>query len=92
MRRSQSPQGRKSPGKPRSNRRGNTSSSRSVKAAERPIVAVVENKDGELLGSHTLLDLMLEKDIEIQEVVDHYEHFSETEDQSYQIFQSIQIP
>lgn len=57
----------------------------------RPIVAVVENKDGELLSNHTLLDLMLEKDVEIQEVVDHYEHFSETEDQSYQIFQSIRI-
>ena len=57
----------------------------------RPIVAVVENAKGELITSHTMLDLMLEKDIEVTEVVDHYEHFSESEDQAYQIFQSIRI-
>ena len=57
----------------------------------RPIVAVVENASGELLSSHTLLDLMLEKDIEIEEVVDHYEHFTESEDQSYRIFESIRV-
>lgn len=57
----------------------------------RPIVAVVENASGELLSSHSLLDLMLEKDIEIDEVVDHYEHFTESEDQSYRIFESIRV-
>ena len=58
---------------------------------ERPIVVVVENADGELLGTHTLVDLMLEADIQVQEVVDHYEHYSESEDQAYKIFQSIRV-
>lgn len=57
----------------------------------RPIVAVVENKAGELLANHTLLDLMLEKDIEVEEVIDHYEKYNESEDQAYKIFQSIHI-
>jgi putative nucleotidyltransferase with HDIG domain len=58
---------------------------------ERPIVAIVENTNGELLSSHTLLDLMLEPNVEVTEIVDHYEHYSESEDQAYRIFQSIRV-
>ena len=58
---------------------------------ERPIVAIVENGAGELISNHTLLDLMMEPDISIVEVVDHYEHYDESEDQAYRIFQSIRI-
>ncbi|HKI99543.1 MAG TPA: HD domain-containing phosphohydrolase [bacterium] len=58
---------------------------------ERPIVAIVENANGELLSAHTLLDLMLEPDITVTEVVDHYDHYSESEDQAYRIFQSIRV-
>lgn len=58
---------------------------------DRPIVAVVENAKGELLDQHQLVDLMVEADIQVQEVVDHYEHYSQSEDQAYQIFQSIRV-
>jgi putative nucleotidyltransferase with HDIG domain len=60
-------------------------------AKERPIVAVVENAQGELLTHHTLVDLMLEPEVSITEVVDHYEHYSESEDQAFNIFQSIRV-
>lgn len=56
-----------------------------------PIVAVVENSQGELLPHHTLIDLMLEKDVEVKEVMDHYDHYSDSEDQAYKIFESIHI-
>ena len=58
---------------------------------DRPMVAVVENAKGELLSSHTLIDLMLEVELKVTEVVDHYEHFNESEDQAYKIFQSIRV-
>jgi putative nucleotidyltransferase with HDIG domain len=58
---------------------------------DRPIVAVVENAGGELLTAHNLVDLMLEPEIKVEEVVDHYEHYSESEDQAYMIFQSIRV-
>ena len=58
---------------------------------DRPIVAVVENAAGELLTHHSLLDLMLDPDIVAEEAIDHYAHYSETEDQAYDIFTSIRI-
>lgn len=58
---------------------------------DRGVVAVVENAKGELLDHHSLLDLMVETDIKIEQVVDHYEHYSKSEDQAYQIFQSIRL-
>jgi putative nucleotidyltransferase with HDIG domain len=57
----------------------------------RPLVAVVENAQGELLTHHALLDLMLQADLRVEAVVDHYEHYNKSEDQAYQIFQSIRI-
>lgn len=62
-----------------------------IEHAGRPIVAVVENADGELLTNHTLLDLMVEADLTITEVVDHYQHYSKTEDQAFNIFKSIRV-
>jgi putative nucleotidyltransferase with HDIG domain len=56
-----------------------------------PAVAVVENASGELLTHHTLLDLTVESDIQITEIVDHYEHYNKSEDQAFQIFQAIRI-
>jgi hypothetical protein len=58
---------------------------------ERPLLAVVENAAGELLGSHTLVDLMLDADVHVAEVVDHYEHYRESEDQAYRVFQAIRV-
>lgn len=58
---------------------------------ERPLVAVVENAKGELLSSHAVVDLMIEADLSVKEVVDHYEHYNQSEDQAYQIFSSIRI-
>ena len=58
---------------------------------DRPIVAIVENAQGELLKAHSLIDLMLEADIKVEEVVDHYEHYTESEEQAYMIFQSIRV-
>ena len=58
---------------------------------DRPVVAVVENSKGEMLRSHLLIDLMIEKDITIAEVVDHYEHYSADEDQAFQIFSSLNV-
>ena len=54
-------------------------------------MAVVENAAGELLTSHSLLDLMLEPDLRVAEVVNHYEHYNESEDQAYRIFASIRV-
>ena len=56
-----------------------------------PVVAVVENAAGEMLRSHLLIDLMIETDISITEVVDHYEHYSANEDQAFQIFSSLNV-
>lgn len=58
---------------------------------ERPIVTVVENAAGEMLTHHSLLDMMLEEDIGVEEVVDHYNHYNESEDQAHGIFRSIRI-
>jgi len=58
---------------------------------ERPLVAVVENASGELLKAHSIVDLMVESDLSVKEVVDHYEHYNQSEDQAYQIFSSIRI-
>lgn len=58
---------------------------------DRPVVAVVENSEGELLTHHSLLDLMVDTDISVDSVVDHYEHYNKSEDQAFQIFQSIRI-
>jgi hypothetical protein len=58
---------------------------------DRPMVSVVENAKGELLSQHSLLDLMLEEDITVTEIIDHYEHYSESDIQAYLIFQSIRI-
>jgi len=57
----------------------------------RPVVALVENAKGELLKHQTLVDLMVEKELEVVEVVDHYEHYNESEEQAFQIFQSIRV-
>jgi len=54
-------------------------------------VEKLENADGEMLGSPALLDLMLDPEVAVQEVVDHYEHYNESEDQAYQIFSSIRV-
>ena len=58
---------------------------------ERPLVATIENPSGELTSHHQVVDLMLEEDISVVEVIDHYEHFSESDDQAYDIFRSIRI-
>ena len=58
---------------------------------ERPVVAVVENAQGEMLTSHELVDLMVEKSTSVTEVVDHYEHYNKSDDQAYQIFRSIKL-
>ena len=58
---------------------------------DRPLVAVVENAQGELLAHHSLLDLMLEPDIQVEAIVDHYEHYNKSDDQAYQVFQSIRV-
>jgi hypothetical protein len=52
---------------------------------------VVENAAGELLSSQTVVDLMVEKDMLVTEVVDHYDHYNKSEDQAYQIFSSIRL-
>jgi putative nucleotidyltransferase with HDIG domain len=58
---------------------------------ERPMLAVVENAAGERLGGHTVVDLMLDADVHVAEVVDHYEHYRESEDQAYRIFQALRV-
>jgi len=55
------------------------------------MVAVVENGQGELISHHNVLDLMLQEDVTVQGVVDHYEHYKESEDQAYRIFESIRL-
>jgi hypothetical protein len=58
---------------------------------DRPVVTIVENAKGERLGHHDIVDLMLEPDMHVVDVVDHYTHYNETEDQAFRIFQQIQI-
>ena len=58
---------------------------------ERPVVSIIENAQGEMITHHEILDLMVEPDIYASEVVDHYEHYNETEDQAFRIFQSIEF-
>ena len=58
---------------------------------EKPVVVVVENGQGELLSHHQLIDLIVEPDVTVVEVVDHYEYYNESEDQAYNIFRSITL-
>ena len=58
---------------------------------DRPIVAVVENAKKQLLTHASIADLMVEPDLKVVEVVDHYQHYNATEDQAYRIFQSIRF-
>ena len=60
-------------------------------ANEQPVVVPVENVKGELLEHHNLVDLMVEPDLTIVEVVDHFEHYDESEQQAYEIFRSIRL-
>ena len=60
-------------------------------ADDSPVVVAVESANGELLEHNELIDLAVERDISIEEIVDHYDHYNETEDQSYQIFRSISL-
>ena len=38
-----------------------------------------------------LIDLIVEPDVTVVEVVDHYEYYNESEDQAYNIFRSITL-
>lgn len=58
---------------------------------ERPVVAVVENAQGEPLAHHTLIDLLQDFDLEIIEVVDHFQHYADSDDQAYQVFSNISV-
>ena len=58
---------------------------------DRPGVAVVENAKGELLRQNSLIDLMDEPDISVEDVVDHYEHYQASEGQAFQIFSSLSV-
>lgn len=58
---------------------------------ERPVLSIIENAKGEMLTHNDIIDLMVEADINITEIVDHYEHYNESEDQTYNIFQSMNI-
>jgi putative nucleotidyltransferase with HDIG domain len=59
---------------------------------DHPIVGVVENAAGELLAHPTIVDLMVEPDLRVLDVIDHYQHYNASEDQAYRIFQSIRAP
>ncbi len=58
---------------------------------ERPVISIIENAKGEMLTHNDIIDLMVESDINITEIVDHYEHYNESEEQTYNIFQSMNI-
>lgn len=58
---------------------------------DRPIVSIVENADGDMMSHHTLLDLMLEPEITLVEVVDHFEHYNDDPEHAARVFQSITI-
>lgn len=58
---------------------------------ERPLVALVENDKGERLPHTSLVDLMLEKDLSIVEIVDHYDYFNASDNEAYEIFSSLKI-
>lgn len=58
---------------------------------ERPVIAIVENSQGELVGHHDLIDLMVQPELDIAEVVDHYKHYDKTEDHALNIFKSIVV-
>jgi hypothetical protein len=58
---------------------------------DRPIVAVVENAKKQLLSHSSIVDLMVETDVKVVEVIDHYQHYNATEDQAYRIFRSIRF-
>jgi hypothetical protein len=58
---------------------------------ERPVVAVVENARGELMRQHVLIDLIETPDIAVQEVVDHYEHYKQSDDQAFRIFSTLNV-
>ena len=58
---------------------------------ERPVVVVVETAKGDLLTHHELYDLVIESDLSIVEVVDHFKHYDKSDDQAYELFRSISL-
>ena len=58
---------------------------------ERPVVVVVETAKGDLLTHHDLFDLVIEPDLSIVEVVDHFKHYDKSEEQAYELFRSISL-
>jgi len=60
-------------------------------ANEQPVVVPVENAKGELFKHHNLVDLMVEPDLTIVDVVDHFDHYKGSEQQAYDIFRSIRL-
>ena len=58
---------------------------------DRPVVTIVENAKGERITHHEVLDLMTDPDVWVDDVVDHFEHYNETVDQTFRIFQSITV-
>ena len=58
---------------------------------ERPVVVVVEDANGNRLSQNDLVDLMIAPDLSITDVLDHYEHFSESPDQPYEVFSTLRF-
>jgi len=58
---------------------------------ERPVVVVVETANGDLLTHHQLFDLVIEPDLSIVEVVDHFKHYNQSDEQAYELFRSISL-
>lgn len=61
------------------------------KSLKKPVVAVVENANGELLSHNHLFDLAAEPKLSIIGIVDHHEHYNESENQALDVFRSISV-
>ena len=58
---------------------------------EKPVVVVVETAQGKMLSHHDLIDLVAEADLAITGVIDHYEHYSNSAEQAFDIFRSVRL-
>jgi len=63
----------------------------SARAADRPIVAMIENAKGEPLTHHTMVDMMSNLTLKVKEALDPFEHFTQSGRTPYEAFAGLKL-
>ena len=63
----------------------------SARAADRPIVAMIENAKGEPLTHHTMVDMMSNLTLKVKEALDPFDHFTQSGRTPYEAFANLKL-